>query len=398
VAVKDNVAVRGVAMRAGTTALSVEQDRDATAVARLRDAGATLAGTTAMDALAFGTTGELAPERVANPNAAGRVPGGSSAGSGAAVAGDLVEAALGTDTGGSVRIPAAHCGVVGVKPTYGLVPRTGVAPLAPSMDHVGVLARDVETAAGVLGAVAGPDPGDPTTFTASSWDPEAPLDPLERTPRVGLVEEAIEGTGDAVTDVVTGALERADASVESVSLPAYGETPRINDALTLLEFASLLAGNGTCYRGPSGWNEALARARDLPLPDPVREMAALGTALADEPDLRERAWSARARFCRVVAERFADSDLDVLVTPTTPTTAPERGAVSTLADVYETLRHTAPFDLTGSPAVSVPVGAVEGRPVGLQVVAPLGRDRLALRVARRLASEDGTESESAGPT
>lgn len=391
-AVKDNVAVAGVELTAGG-AVSTVPDRHATVVSRLLDAGATLVATTAMDALAFGTTGELAPDRVSNPAAPGRVSGGSSAGSAAAVAGGLVDAAVGTDTGGSVRIPASYCGVVGVKPTYGLVPRTGVAPLAPSMDHVGVLARDVPTAARALAAAAGPDPADVATLHASTPDPSLP--PLDGEPTVGLLDDALDASAAQVTAAVTDALDAAPVAVDRVACPGYEDAPLVNDALTLLAFAALLRGADPGYAPPDGWASALADCRDrgLPVPDPVREHAALGTALLDDPVAGERAAAARARFARAVAALYGDADVDVLVTPTTPTTAPAYGEVATPADVHMTLRHTAPFDVTGSPAVSVPCGVVEGRPVGLQVVAPAGRDRLALRIARAVA--DATPA--AGP-
>src|SRR5438874_1409619 len=164
IGVKDLLAVRGVARTNGSAAFVGDPPAvaDAGAVARLRAAGAVIVGTTHLHELAFGPTGvNPALGTPANPWAAGRLPGGSSSGSGAAVAARLVPAALGTDTGGSIRIPASLCGVTGLKPTWGRVTRAGVTPLAWTLDHVGPLTRSVEDAALLLGVLAGHDPADP---------------------------------------------------------------------------------------------------------------------------------------------------------------------------------------------------------------------------------------------
>lgn len=393
VAVKDNVAVRGVTVTCGTDCFEWAPDRDATLVERLRAAGASLAGTTNMDPLAYGTTGEWSAHgRTHNPAAPGHVPGGSSSGSAAAVAGGLVDAAIGTDTSGSVRIPASFSGVVGVKPTFGLVSRDGVVDLSPSHDHVGVLARSVRDAARVLETVAGRDATRLETLPA----PTAPAltDRLDDPP--GSIDVGVPGEFLAVADdPVAGRVERAlDAllDVEGVhvtdcSFPEHEAAVRVNDVHCLMETADLIRRGGQPLGTgrPRGYRTAFEAVREagVPLPERIRDSLALGAALLeDHPDVYGRAWDARTRVMRRQESLFAD--VDVLATPTTPMTAPEFGAVGsddgpTIRDTY---RNTAPFNVTGAPAVSLPAGTVDGRPLGLQLVAPPGADAFLLDVAR----------------
>ncbi len=378
IAVKDNVAIRGVTATAGG-ALEYDPASDAPVVTRLRDAGADLVGTTTMDAFALGTTGEWnAAGRTGNPAVPGHVPGGSSAGSGAAVAGGLADAAIGTDTGGSVRIPASYCGVVGVKPTYGLVPAAGIVPLAPTLDHVGVLAGDVPTARAVLEAVAGRSPIWPASL-ATPAAPSLDMDPGDLT--VGLIKESLAPATEAVAETVERALAGMDARVKTVACTGFDAATPANDAATLAEFAAVLSGAAPVRPGLRDAIEAV-RAAGLPLPDRVRRLAFLGRALMGRPEAYARAWDARRRLVTSTEALF--ETVDVLATPTTPTTAPAFGKVTTGADVRETLRNTAPFDNTGQPAVSVPCGETDGRPVGLQFAAPAGQDGLALATAERV--------------
>jgi Asp-tRNA(Asn)/Glu-tRNA(Gln) amidotransferase A subunit family amidase len=395
-AVKDNLAVRGVSMTAGTDTIDFRPREDATVVDRLRQSGAVLTGTTNMDALAFGTTGEFSGHgRTDNPSAEGYAPGGSSSGSSAAVAGGLVDAALGSDTGGSVRIPASFCGIVGFKPTYGLVSRHGLASLAPSLDHVGVLASNVETATEVIETIAGRDIADPTTVQAPRSDEvdltfsiESVLDSL----RIGVVEEFMDAATDgvrstvwrAVTDVETA----YDCTIEGVSLPSYETTTLVNDAQTVMEFADVLSfdghtlGTGSWY--DESWCEALREFRDqgIPVDDRIRHLIHLGRQLLEEhePSLYVRTWEARRRFSEQVREAF--KCVDVLVTPTTPMVAPAFGEVGENIDVLDTLQNTAPFNNTGQPCLSVPCGHTDGRPVGLQLTTPAGTDAFTACIAQ----------------
>jgi aspartyl-tRNA(Asn)/glutamyl-tRNA(Gln) amidotransferase subunit A len=227
VAVKDLLAVRGVPMSAGSTMLGPDPaPHDAAAVRRLRDAGAVVLGVTALNEFAMGTTGVNPHSRTArNPWNLDRITGGSSSGSAAAMAAGLAAAAIGTDTGGSIRIPAALCGIVGLKPTFGRVSRAGVFPLAGSFDTVGPMVRTVEDAALLLEVLAGPDVADAGTIQAP---PGRYRDEMARDPsglRVGRLSGAFfESNLDPAVarglEAVTLALERSGVRVVPVTLPS----------------------------------------------------------------------------------------------------------------------------------------------------------------------------------
>ncbi|WP_277553079.1 amidase [Halobaculum limi] len=390
VATKDNVAVAGVTHRAGTGDDLWSPDADATVVERLRAAGATLVGSTRMDALALGVTGEACRAgRTLNPAVDGAVPGGSSSGSAAAVAGGLADAALGTDTGGSVRVPAAFCGVVGVKPTYDRVPRTGVLDLAPTLDHVGVVASDVETAARTLDTISGDDPVGPATgATAQTTTSDAVAEPPGRL-RVGVPESFVEAADRRVAAVFERATtlmaERPGTTVRRCAFPEHETAEVVNQIHTLTEFAATHDESTPTFGvagGPASESPFQADLRDLDLPNRVRRLWETGQALT-ETDAYADAWRARRRLSR--RTQACLDEVDVLVTPTTPMPAPAFDAVGdgpqATATPGEVLANTAPFNCTGHPAVTVPCGDVHGKPVGVQVVAPRGDDERALQVA-----------------
>jgi aspartyl-tRNA(Asn)/glutamyl-tRNA(Gln) amidotransferase subunit A len=378
VAVKDNLAVAGVEMTCGSAAVSFEPPYSATVVERLAGDGASVVATTNMDEFAYFTTGETcAHGRVRNPAAPGRVSGGSSAGSAAAVAAGAVDVALGSDTGGSVRIPAAFCGVVGLKPTHRAVPRFGFADLAPSLDHVGPLAADVRLAARAFDAIAGPTPADPSTLgvpVAADVAGAAArgVDGL----RIGVVDPALSISTDAVERAVhdaADALRAAGATVDLVGVDGYETAPIALLGISGVEFAALFDGSGLVHGTGTGyaepWRAAVADLDGDALGDNVREQLLVGAALrrGDEAATYAHAQSIRRAFTAAVDDALGT--YDALLTPTTPITAPEPGAVTGPADLVETIANTAPFDLTGHPALSVPHGTVDGRPVGAQVVA-----------------------------
>ena len=390
-AVKESIGVGGVETACGTRCFSWTPDRDAVVVERLRAAGGVVVGTTDMDPFGFGTTGEWsvrgAPE---NPAAEGHVPGGSSSGSAAAVAGGDVDAALGTDTAGSVRIPASFCGVVGFKPTYGLVPTEGVVDLSPSNDHVGILARDVPTTARVFEAVAGRELTRPESLTAPSR--LSFTDDLGRSPprlRVGIPEETLSAAEQdveaRVEQALTACITELDAETTDVSFPEIEAAVTANDAGTLMEFAEVLERGQLLGTGrEAGMRAALRRAGAAveTLPDRVATAVQTGRELLRAaPDAYGRTWDARRRAIRRQQALFADAD--VLAMPTTTMPAPAYGDVPGTGGttVLETVHNTAPFNATGAPAVTVPCGEVAGHPVGLQLVGPPGSDGFLLRVA-----------------
>lgn len=387
VAVKDCIAVRDLAMTCGAAGMAYVPPFDASVVDRLLAAGASVAGKANMDAFAFGPTGEFSGfGRVENPAAPGRVPGGSSSGSAAAVAGGLVDVALGTDTGGSVRAPAACCGVVGLKPTHGLVPRHGFVDLAPSVDTIGPMARDVETTARAFATIAGADLRDGSTRgRRAPFEPDAlPLDLEGEEIAVGVpdgfldtastpVRETIEGVADALDDERT-------VDVRKVELD-LGDIARAYPLVIATEFAWVLR-QGFVPRAESREYDPALRAAlaDAPLTTHVA-LRVLPAAYLDETT-DGSGYLAAQREATAFAQRVDAlfDTVDVLLTPTLPILPPRYGEHGA-EGVANVLGNTAPFNLTGLPAVTVPCGSVEGVPVGAQLVAPAFEERRALRAA-----------------
>jgi Asp-tRNA(Asn)/Glu-tRNA(Gln) amidotransferase A subunit family amidase len=350
VALKDLVDVAGRRTRCGSRvrADASPAERDAAIVTRLRQAGARLSGKTALVEFAFGATGlndwEGTPR---NPHDPTRIAGGSSSGSAVAVAEGSATAAIGTDTGGSVRIPAALCGVVGVKPSYGLVPVDGVFPLAPGLDHVGVLALDVASARGVLAALA--DSADATAPRSAGVDRRA-LD--EATPEVARAVEA--------------ALRRWGVALREVRLPDLDEVATETTALLYYEAARVH--RESFARTPERYGEYM-RAR--------LERA---FAFTDAEYARSREWAreTRAELERVFAE------VDVIAGPTVGFVAPTLAEAEAPDMSARLVRFTRLWNAVGFPAISVPVPG-PGLPVGIQLAART--DGAALAAAASLEAE-----------
>ncbi|MER6811946.1 amidase [Spirillospora sp. NPDC000708] len=349
VAVKDIIDVAGLPTGMGSAHFDgYVADRDAACVARLRAAGAVIVGKTTTHEFAYGASGDTAvngPSR--NPHDPSRISGGSSGGSAVAVAAGMVPLALGTDTGGSVRIPAAFCGVAGFKPAYGAVPTEGVFPLSVSFDHVGVLAA---TAADCR-----------TAYRVLTGQPEdAP--PRHEGLRVAWVEGA--PVADEVAEVVRGLLP--DAPAERVELR---ELRRVFAAIQDSEAYEVHA-------------ERVADAPELYQPATLDRLRRAG----ETPGWRYvRASRERARFMEEAAGLLRRHD--VLALPTVPITAPEIGrAECALGRVQPALLSlTCPWNVLGLPALSVPAGRAGGLPVGLQLVTSPGREDLLFALAGRLA-------------
>lgn len=394
IAVKDNIAVAGVPMTCGSAAIDFTPEYHAAVVERLLDAGGDIAGTTNMDEFAYFTTSETcAHGSVTNPAASG-VPGGSSSGSAAAVAAGLVDAALGSDTGGSIRIPASFCGVVGFKPTFRTVPRFGFADLASSLDHVGPLAPDVETAATVLESINGPDRRDPSTQGMSAPTPTDGLSEPVEAMTVGLVTEAQQGADDDVAagiERTVDQLEAAGVTVEELSLPGFDMQGIVNAAVTGTEFTTLVANAGQDYGVGTGysesWREAVSTMDPELLGENIRARLVIGRALCalDEGAGYVAAQNVRQEFRSVVDAHLGE--YDALVLSATPMTAPAFGEVTDDAALLRTIAHTSPFNLTGNPALSVPIhaGADGGSgPVGCQIVTDWFDESTAVALGRAL--------------
>ena len=389
VAVKDVIAASDLRMTCGAAEFSVVPLTDAAVVSRLLDAGARLRGKANTDAFAFGPTGEFSERRdVVNPTAPDRVPGGSSSGSAAAVAGDLVDLALGTDTGGSVRIPSACCGVVGVKPTHSLVPRHGFVDLAPSTDTIGPIARDVETAARALEVIAGPDPRDPASVPVETGPIAEGLDDASQF-SVGVPGSFLAESADPVTECVHSLCSDLDAHadverVEEITFP-LGNIDEAYPLVLAAEFAWVLQqsgvihGQGTKYS--EQWRQILSQYREN-LTSHIA-MRVLPAAFLDQQTGGRSYVQGRAEalaFQQRLTDRLAQ--YDVLLVPTIRVPPPERGAVTATEGLSDVTGNTAPFSLVGNPVVTVPAGEVDGAPVGVQVIAPQFEDGTALTGAR----------------
>lgn len=375
VAIKDNTCVRGVEITCGSRAFEgVVPGEHAQVVDRFLDAGARIVGKTNMDELAFGPTSETSAfGPTENPVDPAHVAGGSSAGSASAVASGDVDLALGTDTGGSVRIPASYCGIVGIKPTYGRVPLQGIAELAFSMDHVGPLARNVETAARGLEVMADatPDGSEPDYVS------ELGLDPTELT--VGVCEAFFEKhTSEAVERAVRaaiGELEALGATVRDVEIPAMEYSREAWWGIAPAEFAAAYGSNNIGLwrhgRPEPTFPAASARVRQASsrtLGTNIKEMLALGTHLLETHDGYHYV---RGRRLRSLLRNQFDSvfqDIDVLAAPTTPTTALEiDGFERGVTPPVNWTTH--PVNLTGHPSITVPFENPNGDlPVGFQLM------------------------------
>ncbi|MCL6594106.1 MAG: amidase, partial [Alicyclobacillus sp.] len=348
---------------------------DATAVQRLRAAGAILLGKTNLHEYAYGTTNEnphYGPAR--NPWNRAKITGGSSGGSSAALAAGLALAALGTDTGGSIRIPAALCGHVGFKPSFGLVSKAGVFPLAPSLDHVGPMTQTVADAATLMAVLAGPDPRDPDAVRqpALHWQRPAPRQPIRvGIPRTFFYDKCHSGVLQTVQAALHKLQDNRFVFVE-VDVPLIHEVPEAQ--------ACIIA------------SEALAVHEPLLKRSPERYGADVRQRLTAGYEVRGHqyvlATQFRRRFRAALTELF--TDLDALVTPTTPLTATDIGQQKAHIRAHEVYvrahltRYTNPWNLSGLPAVSLPCGlAPDGLPVGLQWIGPPFADDTLLAIAQQ---------------
>jgi aspartyl-tRNA(Asn)/glutamyl-tRNA(Gln) amidotransferase subunit A len=397
VAVKDNISTEGVRTTCGSAMLAdYVPPYDATVVERLKEAGATVVGKTNMDEFGMGSTTETSAfGPTENPAAPGRVPGGSSGGSAAAVAAGVADLALGTDTGGSVRNPAAFCGVVGIKPTYGLVSRYGLIAYANSLEQVGPLAPTVEEAAALLEVIAGPDDHDATTRQeGSDADYASAADGDVDGLTVGVPTELVEGADEGVRETFEAALDdlrdRGAETVE-VSLPSVETAVRAYYVIAMSEASSNLARFDGVRYGVSGgyegnWNESFADAREGGFGEEVKRRVLLGTyalSAGYHEKYYAKAQDARAWVRQDFDEAFERAD--VLASPTMPVVPFERGeSLDDPLKLYLADANTVPVNLADLPAISVPAGETDGLPVGVQFVGPAFGERTIVRAASAL--------------
>ncbi len=402
VAVKDNISTAGVRTTCGSAMLAeYVPPYDATVVERLKEAGATIPGKTNMDEFGMGTTTETsAYGPVENPAAEGYVPGGSSGGSAAVVAAGDADMALGSDTGGSVRCPAAFCGVVGIKPTYGLVSRYGLVAYANSLEQIGPIAPTVAEAAALLEVIAGPDERDATTRDAreagGSYDFTGAADGDVDGMEVGVPTELIEGADPAVVEQFWAAiddLEAAGASYHEVDLPSLEHAVEAYYVIAMSEASSNLARFDGVRYGVSGgddgdWNETFARAREEGFGPEVKRRILLGTfalSAGYQDKYYRKAQDARAWVKQDFDQALAEAD--VLASPTMPVPPLKRGeSLDDPLQMYLADANTTPVNLANLPAISVPAGETDdGRPVGMQLVGPAFGERAVIRAGSALA-------------
>lgn len=392
VVLKDNLAVAGVPMHCGSAALEVVPPYHADVIRRLQESGAQIVGSTNMDEFAYHTTGETcAFGPTENPVVDDAVPGGSSSGSAAAVAAGLADAALGSDTGGSVRIPASYCGVVGLKPTYGRVSRFGFVFASPSLDHIGPIAQDVETMARVYDTIAGESVRDPTTRGHSNPTTAEAIGTSLDDLTIGVIEESRDGATDEVLDAIETALaglRSQGVTCSSVSIPEYDAAALATLTISGREFAALASYEATPMglgpvHGETIRNALAGAIRSSDLGGNVREQVLISAHLNDS----RMDHYIDAKGVTMQLEESLSSVLercDILVTPTTSTTAPNFGEIDSMPDFLDSVRHTSPFNLTGHPAMSIPVG--NDAPVGLQLVGCRGDERTLIAVGAALES------------
>ncbi len=382
VAIKDVMTVAGARSTAGSKILeNFVAPYECTAVRRLEDAGAIVLGKTNCDEFAMGSSNENSGYwPVRNPRDRERVPGGSSGGSAAAVAAGMCVAALGSDTGGSIRQPAAFCGVVGLMPTYGRVSRYGLIAFASSLDHIGPLTRSVKDAAILLRHIAGRDPNDSTSADVPVPDYVEEIEKPVRGLKLGVPREYFgEGLNPEVRKAVEDGIQklaRAGCEIVNISLPHTPYAIPTYYVIATAEASSNLARyDGVRYgyrsRGARTLSEMYRRSRDEGFGAEVKRRIILGTYVLSAGYYD--AYYLKAQRVRTLLTRDFDTafkQVDAIVTPTTPTPAFKLGEKTDdplamyLADIY-----TVTADLAGVPGISVPCGqSRDGLPIGLQIL------------------------------
>lgn len=402
-AIKDNVCVAGVPMMNGANVLEgYVPDQDATIVTRILDAGGLIAGKAVCEQFCFsGSSHTSDTGYVLNPHDPTRSAGGSSSGSAALVAAGEVDMAIGGDQGGSIRIPSSFSGAYGHKPTYGLVPYTGVFPIELTLDHVGPIAGSAQDCALLLEVLAGADGLDPRQ--AGGYEPSAYSEQLTGDAdglTIGVVTEGFGWDGLSEEDVdklVRQSAQRfqeAGAQVKEISIPLHRDGIHIWNAVAV-EGAHMLmvAGNSMGTNWEGHYNTQLLdfygrsrRTRADDFSETVKLVMLLGQYMQDA--YHGRYYAKAQNLARTLRAAYAEAfkQVDLLVMPTTPQKAtklpgPDAGKAEIVAHALNMIHNTCPFDVAGNPATSVPCAMSDGLPVGMMLVGDLGDDATCLRAA-----------------
>lgn len=377
-AIKDNIYIADEITTMGS---KIHKDfipkENATVIEKLKENGVIFTGKLNMHEYAWGATNDN-PHFGAcrNPWDTDRISGGSSGGSGVATASDMTIATLGTDTGGSIRIPASFCGITGLKPTHGLVSKYGAFPLAWSLDHIGPMTKNAKDAAYVLDAIAGYDPKDPTSVSVSTANYLNELTGSVKGLTIGINEDYFFNNVDAGVDEAVrkaiASLEKEGATIEIVKIPS----------LSLSEYAEMI----TIITEASAIHHQNLITSELDFGDDVRFLLKLGEIPSGVDYIQ--AQQIRAQINKEFKALF--NDVDVLISPTLPFLPPTIGSHTgqingtDVGVLDHIIRFTGPLNLTGLPAVSVPCGFVNNLPVGLQIIGPAFSEGRILNVAHTL--------------
>ena len=396
IGIKDNINVEGHPCTCASKFLkdSYTSPYDATAITKLKAAGAIPFGKTNLDEFAMGSSTENSGlQTTQNPAAPGHIPGGSSGGSAAAVAARLIPAALGSDTGGSIRQPASHCGVVGLKPSYGRISRYGLVAFGSSLDQIGPLTHTVEDSALLLNALAGGDPRDSTSLNDPVPDYTEGLDSGVSGMKLGLPKEYFaDGLCPKIRERIESTakkLESQGAEIVEISLPhteyavaTYYIIAPAEASSNLSRFDGVRYGNRT--ENPEDMLALYTDSREAGFGSEVKRRIILGTYVLSSGYYDAYYLSAqkvRTLIRRDFQEAF--EKVDAILTPVAPETAPKMGSASGdplkhyLADIY-----TISANLAGNCGISVPLEPIDGLPVGLQILGPHLGEKKILRCAR----------------
>lgn len=400
IALKDNIVSRGEYTTAASKILKgYKGTYDATVVKKLKEAHVPLVGKTNMDEFAMGSSNENSSfKSVSNPWDLERVPGGSSGGAAAAVASLEVPIALGSDTGGSVRQPAALTGTVGLKPTYGRISRYGLMAFSSSLDQIGIIARSSEDIAKTLGIIAGFDENDLTTLNVPVPDYVSLLNRDIKGLRIGISQEFFDGLNEEVKNVINQALNtlvslgaklvNIDLKYMKYSISTYYIISSAEASSNLSRYDGVRYG----YRAESDNIEDMyVKTRSEGFGNEVKRRIMIGSYVLSS-GFYDAYFKKASQVRRLIKDDFQNAfkDVDVIITPTTPTTAFKKGEKSSkpiemyLSDIY-----TVSVSLAGLPAMSVPAGFVDGLPVGIQLIGNYLKEDLLLNIGNIYEKERG---------